>query len=258
MGHAAREGALVVAVDRLRGSSDYPMRFVAAFGGRADSAVTSLRLRIALAAYLRSLQALESRFDRAVRGDTLALTTEERHGLTVFVGKGKCATCHFVPLFNGVTPPAFIEAEPEVIGAPSRATTSAGALDADVGRYAIDRIELHRHAFKTPTLRNVALTAPYMHNGAYRTLEQVVDFYDRGGGHGIGIVLDNQTLPTARLRLTPAERRDLVSFLRALTDTAGLTTRSGLGSSTSPAALLPMRPGLLRQHRIGHRGGAER
>jgi cytochrome c peroxidase len=187
--------------------------------------VTPLRLRVALAAYLRSLQALDSRFDRAVRGDTLALATAERRGLTVFVGKGKCGTCHFVPLFSGVIPPTFIEAEPEVIGVPDRPTTSAGALDADVGRYAIDRIEPHRHAFKTPTLRNVALTAPYMHNGVYRTLEQVVDFYDRGGGHGIGAAVDNRTLPTTRLRLTTTERRDLVSFLRALTDTAGLTSR---------------------------------
>ena len=58
----------------------------------------------------------------------------------------------------------------------------------------------HLHAFKTPTARNVALTAPYMHNGVFRTLEEVVDFYDRGGGAGIGIALENQTLPAERLQ----------------------------------------------------------
>ncbi len=61
---------------------------------------------------------------------------------------------------------------------------------------------LHLHAFKTPTVRNAALTAPYMHNGVYRTLEEVVDFYDRGGGAGIGIDLPNQTLPPDKLNLT--------------------------------------------------------
>ncbi len=103
------------------------------------------------------------------------------------MGKGKCATCHFLPLFSGATPPGFIEAEPEVIGVPARPDTVKATLDPDPGRYAVDRIALHRHAFKTPTLRDIALTAPYMHNGVYRTLEQVVDFYDRGGGAGLGV-----------------------------------------------------------------------
>lgn len=83
-----------------------------------------------------------------------------------------------------------------------------------------DGEELHRHAFKTPTLRNVALTAPYMHNGTYKTLEDVLDFYDGGGGEGIGVDLPNLTLPADSLHLTRREKRDLVAFLKALTDTA--------------------------------------
>ncbi|MCC6243030.1 MAG: cytochrome C peroxidase, partial [Gemmatimonadaceae bacterium] len=73
-------------------------------------------------------------------------------------------------------------------------------------------------------VRNVALTAPYMHNGVYRTLEEVVDFYNRGGGVGLGIRLPNQTLPPDPLELTERERRQLVKFMQALTDTT-LATR---------------------------------
>jgi cytochrome c peroxidase len=86
--------------------------------------------------------------------------------------------------------------------------------------FAITHATLHRHAFKTPTVRNVAVTGPYMHNGVFRTLAEVVDFYDRGGGAGIGLRLPNQTLPPERLHLTRREKRDLVAFLGSLTDSA--------------------------------------
>ena len=202
---------------RLQRSAEYTARFATTFGEAQDSTVSAARLRIAIAAYLRSLQALDSRVDRALRGDTAALTASEQRGFTIFMGKGKCATCHFLPLFNGVTPPTFTEAEPEVIGVPTRPVTRGATLDPDPGQYTIDRITLHRHAFKTPTLRNVALTAPYMHNGVYRTLDEVVDFYDRGGGAGIGLRIENQTLPPDKLGLNLREKRDLVEFLKALT-----------------------------------------
>jgi cytochrome c peroxidase len=78
---------------------------------------------------------------------------------------------------------------------------------------------LHRHAFKTPTVRNVAVTAPYMHNGVFRTLDEVVDFYDGGGGNGRGMRLPNQTLSSDSLDLSEQDKQDLVSFLRATTDT---------------------------------------
>ena len=77
----------------------------------------------------------------------------------------------------------------------------------------------HRFAFKTPTLRNVAVTSPYMHNGVFRTLDEVIEFYDGGGGAGRGIDVPNQTLRRAKLGLTSEERRDIVSFLGSLTDT---------------------------------------
>ena len=101
---------------------------------------------------------------------------------------------------------------------PSRADTAGARIDPDPGVAGFDHATVHRHAFKTPSLRNVELTAPYMHNGVYRTLEDVVDFYDRGGA-GIGIELPNQTLSPEPLRLSGREKRDLIAFLGALTDT---------------------------------------
>jgi cytochrome c peroxidase len=175
-------------------------------------------LRAVLAAYIRSLVTLESPFDAAVRGDANALTQAERRGFAVFMGKGRCGTCHFAPLFNGAMPPTFTTAEPEIIGTPVRPDSAGAVLDADKGRGGVDGVGEHAHAFKVPTLRNVALTAPYMHNGAYATLEQVVDFYNRGGGAGIGTDVPAQTLARRALHLTETEQHDLIAFLKALTD----------------------------------------
>lgn len=208
----------------LRRDSALVTQFRLAFDTSAiapDSLVTSARIRRALAAYMRSLTALNSPVDRALRGDSAALTAEERRGFNVFVGKGKCATCHFLPLTNGTVPPMYQKSDVEVIGVPSRPDTIGARIDGDVGRFRITRSAPHRFAFRTPSLRNVALTAPYMHNGVYRTLESVVDFYNRGGGAGVGLELEYQTLPPDRLNLTTAEQRALVSLLRALTDTTG-------------------------------------
>jgi cytochrome c peroxidase len=194
-------------------------------GSSADSAVTAARIRSALAAYQRSLTRINSPVDRALRGDAAALPYEARRGFNVFVGKGKCATCHFLPLTNGTVPPMYQKSEVEVLGTPSRAVTAGGTIDPDEGRYRITRAEPHRYAFRTPSLRNVALTAPYMHNGAYPTLESVIDFYNRGGGAGIGIALDHQTLPPDPLNLTDDDVASLVAFMRALTDTAATQRR---------------------------------
>src|SRR4029453_833465 len=123
--------------------------------------------------------------------------------------------------------------EAEIIGVTDR---SAGRvkLDSDPGLAAVDGEPVHRGAFKVPTLRNIALTAPYMHNGAFETLEEVVDFYDRGGGVGSGLTFATQTLPADSLRLSTTEKRALVAFLRALTDTSGMVL-SASPSSAPPA-----------------------
>jgi cytochrome c peroxidase len=207
------------AAARVREDAGYRRAFRNAFRGRPDTAVTRQSLRIAVAAYVRSLVALDSRFDRAVRGDSTALTRAERHGFTVFMGKGRCATCHFIPLTNGTMPPDFTSSEPEIIGVPERDPKHPGSrLDSDAGRARVDDESAHHAAFKVPTLRNVAETAPYMHNGVFASLQQVVEFYDRGGGAGLGLAVPGQTLPPRRLHLSPGEKTDLVAFLRTLSD----------------------------------------
>jgi cytochrome c peroxidase len=220
-------GGAELAATRLRSDTSYSKSFAQAFvkpTPATDSVVTGQRLRVAIAAYVRTLVALDSRFDRAVRGDTSALAADERRGFTLFMGKARCGTCHFAPLFTGTLPPEFVESEPEIIGVPDQMATRHAKVDADLGRGAVDHEPAHAGAFKVPTLRNVAVTAPYMHNGAYRTLEQVVDFYNRGGGRGIGARVPGQTLPSQPLGLSAQERRDLVAFLRSLTDTVAART----------------------------------
>jgi cytochrome c peroxidase len=119
-------------------------------------------------------------------------------------------------------PPTYQTSEAEVIGVPATRDLDAPTLDTDQGRAAHELVPNNMLAFKVPSLRNVALTAPYMHNGVFATLEQVVEFYDRGGGAGIGLHVPNQTLSSSRLRLAANERRDLIAFLGALTDTSVL------------------------------------
>jgi cytochrome c peroxidase len=213
MGSSADRAAAHVATD-----TNMRAAFARALGGRPDRSPSGRNVRIALAAYLRSLDSFDSRFDRAIRGDTLALSASERLGFTLFMGKARCGTCHFAPLFSGVMPPAFTTSEPEVIGAATHAVLRRAQLDPDSGRAGVDHLREHLFAFKVPTLRNAAVTAPYMHNGAYATLDQVMDFYEHGGGAGLGAHLSNSTLPSTRLHLTAAERSAVIAFLRALTD----------------------------------------
>ncbi len=217
-------GSVDRAAASLADDSTYTRLFTAAYPEDRDSARSGRNIRLALAAYIRSLQALNSRVDKALRGDTMAISSEEREGLNLFMGKAKCATCHFAPLFNGTVPPMYGESEVEVIGVPSTSVVRNARIDPDSGRFRVTRSAPHLHAFKTPTVRNVELTAPYMHNGVYRTLGEVVDFYNRGGGVGIGAVRENQTLPSDTLGLARTEQDALVRFMQALTDTAGVTS----------------------------------
>ena len=212
-------GGAESAAARLRDDSTYRDRFARELGGKPDSAVTGRAIRIALAAYVRSLRALNSPFDRATRGDTAALAPAERRGFNLFMGKARCGTCHFLPLFNGTMPPDFVLSEPEIIGVPERAVVRQAHLDPDPGREGVDHEATHQAAFKVPTVRNIALTGPYMHNGAFTTLASVIDFYNRGGGAGVGARVPGQTLPAHPLHLTSGEQHDLLAFLQVLTDT---------------------------------------
>jgi cytochrome c peroxidase len=210
-------GSLAEAARQLHRQPAYVARFKAAFGEMTDS-IRPMFIQNAIASYVRSLTSLDAPFDRYVRGDRSAMTAEAVQGFNLFMGKAKCGTCHFMPLFNGTVPPAFRHTESEVLGVP--ATADGKTLDADPGRFAIDAFPQFKNAFKTPTVRNVALTAPYMHNGVYQTLEEVVDFYNDGGGAGLGLDVPNQTLPGDKLNLDDGEKKALVAFMKALTDNA--------------------------------------
>ena len=175
----------------------------------------------AIACYERTLIGLNSKFDKHMNGQP-SLTKKEINGFNLFMGKAKCGACHFMPLFSGARPPRYYYMESEVIGVPANSNKLNAKLDSDSGRYLITGSKIHLFSFKTPSLRNIALTAPYMHNGVYKTLEEVVDFYNKGGGKGLKIAPDNETLPFDKLNLSAHEKKDLILFMRCLTDTSSL------------------------------------
>ncbi len=177
---------------------------------------TDMNIRHSIASYVRTLNTFNSKFDNNINGKENTLTEQEIKGFNIFMGKGACATCHFPPLFNGTVPPNFNESELEIIGVPK--TGKNKKLDDDLGRYNIFKTIERKGAFKTPTIRNVEITAPYMHNGVYENLEQVIDFYNKGGGGGLGFDLPHQTLPFDKLKLTEEEQLALVVFMKTLTD----------------------------------------
>jgi cytochrome c peroxidase len=105
-----------------------------------------------------------------------------------------------------------------VLGVPEAKSKTGATIDADFGKYNITRSAIHKYSFKTPTLRNIEFTGPYMHNGVFSTLEEVMDFYNEGGGAGWKIAPENQTLPKDKLKLTQKETGDIIAFMKALTD----------------------------------------
>lgn len=195
-------------------NSDYLKRFSEHY----DDGVTSRNVRNAIAQYIRSLTPFNSQFDRNMQGYEISLTSTEIAGFNLFMGKAACGTCHFAPVFNGTVPPEFSHTELEVLGTPSTAIWTQASIDPDKGRYELFQANERLFSFKTPTVRNIAKTAPYMHNGIYDSLEEVVKFYNSGGGTGIGINLPNQTLPPDPLNLSEKEMDQIVAFLETLTD----------------------------------------
>ncbi|WP_299216509.1 cytochrome c peroxidase [uncultured Aquimarina sp.] len=175
-------------------------------------------IRNAIASYIRSLTPFNSKFDRNINNLENTLSQSEINGFNLFNGKAKCATCHFAPLFNGTVPPDYKESEIELIGVPSTNDTINAIISEDLGRYMVYKTPERKHFFKTPTVRNAEITGPYMHNGVYTTLEEVMDFYNRGGGAGIGINQPYQTLPSDPLNLTKHEIDDIIAFIKSLNE----------------------------------------
>jgi cytochrome c peroxidase len=152
----------------------------------------------ALASYIRSILSGDSPFDRFVHGDRGALSAEQQRGLQIFRGKGNCTACHVGPNFTD-----------EQFHNTGVAWLEGGFSDR--GRAAVTGRREDEGAFKTPTLREAALSAPYMHDGSLATLDAVVEFYENGGRK-------NPTLdPEIRtLRLSEDEKQAIVAFLQSL------------------------------------------
>jgi cytochrome c peroxidase len=213
--------------EKLKKSAEYRDLFNEAYAEQKQYAFTPWSISNALTCYLISLKGFNSPFDQYVRGESDELDQAAQRGFNLFMGKAACGTCHFAPTFSGLVPPRFQESESEVLGVPLENDPDKLTLDPDKGRFSSgnykEQSEIFLHSFKTTTVRNAALTAPYMHNGVYQTLEEVVDFYNKGGGAGMGLDVPNQTLPDAPLNLTEREQKDLIAFMETLTDTTGIT-----------------------------------
>lgn len=171
-----------------------------------------------IAAFVRTLQPFKSDFDRYMAGDEVALTDHQINGFNLFMGKAQCGTCHFAPLFNGLIPPLYFQTEFEILGTTASDDFLKPVADPDQGRFETLPTPYYRGAFKTPTVRNAAVTAPYMHNGNFGSLKKVMEFYDKGGGAGLGLDIPDQTLASSPLNLTDQEKSDIIAFINALTD----------------------------------------
>ncbi len=218
-------------VNRVSSIAEYRRQFRYVF--KAEG-ITMSTIAKAIAAYERTLLSGNSPFDRFITGNSTALTVSQLRGWELFNGKAKCSECHtysasspfftdfkfhntgvtatdslFEALINNLTAPS-----PNNLGvSPTTplALAHAGGFS-ELGRYAVTRRQTDVGAFKTPTLRDVELTSPYMHNGSLKTLIDVVRFYNRGGNTNSH--LDTRMQP---LYLTDSEMNDLVEFMRALT-----------------------------------------
>ena len=210
-----------VIFEKLAADPEYYAEFKEVFP-RFKEPVMRYTFSMALASYVASLQGGQSNFDKWARGEAHPADEAAIRGFNLFMGKGTCGTCHFAPTFAGLVPPHFEDSETEVLGVPADPNADEWVLDIDLGRYtsgkAKDEAPFYQFSFKTMTVRNVERTAPYMHNGSFKTLEQVLDFYNNGGGVGYGLELEYQTLPGDSLKLTEYELADLKAFMLSLTE----------------------------------------
>ncbi len=221
--HNAEEmkGSLERSVQDLRKDSVYIAMFARAYPNEVDE-ISPYNIANAISTYIRTLVSVCSKFDRYIRNEITTLAPAEKRGFNLFMGKAKCGTCHFMPLFNGLAPPGFTETESEVIGVPATDDQLHPVLDADKGKYNFTKAPVHLNAFKTPTLRNIARTAPYMHNGVFNTLEEVLQFYNNAGGAGLHIAPHNASLSSNKLNLSKKEIADIIAFMKTLTSTTAV------------------------------------
>jgi cytochrome c peroxidase len=206
-------------IKKLKTKKEYKKAFKAAF---KNGEVNKENFSKALSSYVASLYSYESDFDKFMRNEK-EISSDAKKGFNLFMGKANCATCHFAPNFSGLVPPFFNENESEVLGITKKPIDQKPLeLDADKGRINSpvkkENSWIYENSFKTVTVRNIALTKPYFHNGAFNTLEEVLDFYNEGGGEGLGLKMKNQTLAPDKLNLTQTEMKQIIVFLNSLTD----------------------------------------
>ena len=238
MGNSSAEAL----IGKIAAMPDYQGKFEAAFNGEAPGRTTVAK---ALAAYQRTLVSGNSRFDRWRYGnEKTALSAAEQAGFAVFAGKGRCIACHTAgektALFADggfhntglgwarsntpaqqhrvqLAPGVFVEVSDQSLASVSE------PIQTDTGRHEVTNRDADRWAYRTPSLRNVAITGPYMHDGSLATIEAVIDYYDQGG-------IDNPGKDPliAPLRLSDQEKRNLVAFLCTLTgdNTAALASQA--------------------------------
>lgn len=196
------------AVKRLSAIEGYQKRFKEVFG----SEVNKDNLAKAIAAFERTIVSGNAPYDRFKAGDKTAMGDEAQAGMKLFFGKANCSACH-----NG---PHFSDSAFHNLG------VGASAKEVDQGRRKISNLEGDHGAFRTPTLREIARSGPYMHDGSLKTLEEVVDYYNLGGTKND--YLDEEIFP---LKLSDAEKKALVTFLK-----------EGLASPNYPEVAAPELP----------------
>ncbi len=179
-----------------------------------ESEITFQHIISAITLYYGKFSNYYSPFDDAMN-ESKNISTSAKQGFNLFMSKAQCATCHFVPQFNGVKPP-FISSEFEVLGVPQ--DLSYSKLSSDKGRYVVNPAGEMLDAFRTGSVRNSEYTKPYMHNGIFKTLTEVIDFYDAGGGVGKGLKVTNQTLSSDSLHLSQSEKNNLIDFIKSLNE----------------------------------------
>lgn len=215
-------------IERLRAAPEYVIEFKRVFGGEP----TVGRLAQAIAAYERTLVAGDSPLDRFMAGETSAINDAARRGFALFRGRARCSRCHTfseqMPLFTDFAyhNTGVAAGHPRFESLAKRAFQAADAPDAkaaidalgreeggdELGRMLLSYLVFDLGSFRTPSLRNVGLTAPYFHDGSAPTLADVVRFYNEGGRRNL-----NREWDLNALNLTGSEQRDLVAFLESLT-----------------------------------------
>jgi cytochrome c peroxidase len=209
-------------IEQLKEEGGYVQAFETAYG---DGQITAPRIAQAIASYERTLVFDNSPLDRYMDGETEALDDSAQRGLSLFLGKGKCIVCHKGPnltdngFHNLGVPDGHVTSDYKVMASVRFDAKRVGLegwaeLTEDPGREAITKDPADRGKFRTMGLRNIAQSPPYMHNGALETLEEVVTFYNQGGGEH-----PNKSSLMQPLGLSVGEKADLVAFLQALSGT---------------------------------------